>query len=80
MTRTLPSVIAQSGGLNPADGRAVRRLIDKADELMIGQVKELGHIPSTKRRRYWRCLLQAMIEDQAITFGAEPGTQGTANP
>ena len=68
MTRTLPGVLAESGGVNPKDSRAVRRLIDKADTLLLAQVEELAHVASTTRRRYWRCLLQAMIEDKAVTF------------
>lgn len=68
MTRMLPGVIAQSGGVNPANTRAVRRLIDTADDLLLAQVEEFNHVTSTKRRRYWRCLLNAMIEDRAISF------------
>lgn len=74
MTRTLPSVIAQAGAVNPANTRAVRRLIDTADDLLLAQVEEFNHVNSSKRRRYWRCLLNAMIEDCAISFRKPPPT------
>lgn len=68
MTRLLPGVLADSGGLHGKDSRAERRLLDKADELLLQHVAELAHVPATKRRRYWRALLQAMLEDHVITF------------
>ena len=78
MTRTLPVVLAESGGLNSKDSRAVRRLIDKADALLLAQVEELAHVNLTTRRRYWRCLLQAMLEDKAITFRRVRKPRGAA--
>lgn len=74
MTRTLPGVIAQAGAFNPANTRAVRRLIDTADDLLLAHVEEFNHVSSTKRRRYWRCLLNAMIEDRVIAFRKPPPT------
>lgn len=66
MTRMLPEVIVAAGCPNARDSRAVRRLVDRADALLISQTPELGHVALVRRRRYWRTLLHAMLEDKVI--------------
>ncbi len=66
MAGTLPGVIAKFGGVSLNNESAISRLIETADGLLLAQVRELGRIPTTQRRRYWQCLLEAMIEDKAV--------------
>jgi hypothetical protein len=76
ISNMLPTVIAESGGLNSKDPHAVRRLIDKADALLLTQVEELACIKTLTRRRYWLSLLQVMLADDAIT--SRPGRKPKA--
>ena len=66
MAGTLPRVIAQFGGAGQINESAMSHVIETADGLLLDQVRELSNISTTQRHRYWHCLLEAMIEDEAI--------------
>jgi hypothetical protein len=66
MTRTLVSIIPPVSNCRLSDSEFVDQLIATADEALLAQMQELERIPSDQRRRYWRCLLEAMNEDEAM--------------
>lgn len=66
MTRLLPEVIVAAGCPNGRDSRAVRRLVDRADVLLLSRMPELEQVAPVRRRRYWRALLHAMLENRVI--------------
>lgn len=73
MTRILPSVMAASGGLSLTNRRVVGKLLRAADNHLLDSTPELHLVPASRRRRYWRALLEAMVEDAVVSFPHSDG-------